>query len=71
MTLLRVVNAALRRAQPRALGAARAFASAGGDGQDERPRVQVLHHQQPQRYEQAEQDIAALQRAIREAYKCV
>lgn len=37
-----------------------------------RPTVQVLHHNPPaQPYAQVEQDIAAMQREIRDAYKCV
>lgn len=36
-----------------------------------KPVVQVLHHNPPQTYAQVEQDIAAMQREIRDAYKYV
>jgi hypothetical protein len=36
-----------------------------------KPTVQVLHNKPQRSYVQTEQDIAAMQREIRDAYKCV
>lgn len=52
-----------------ALMLARLVSSSAGGGK--RPTVQVLHNKPQTSYVQVEQDIAAMQREIRDAYKCV
>jgi hypothetical protein len=46
------------------------LASSSASG-GKRPTVQVLHNKPQSSYVQVEQDIAAMQREIRDAYKCV